>query len=228
MTSKVDTRIPFKTKAKDWAYDHVPLGLVGRIVSVVAPGSSPFEAEIVRRNAIFVHVPKAAGTSIKTELYGRPQYGHRRIAEFYAYDPDRAARYFKFGFVRNPWDRLLSAHSYLMSGKGTSGRDNLFAKTFLKPVGTFEEFVLRLETPAYRQAIMSYDHFRSQAWWVCLPGDSEHALDLLGRFEAMEASALVRSRSSQHSDYRDAYSERMKSIVRDVYQADIALFDYRF
>jgi hypothetical protein len=42
---------------------------------------------------------------------------------------------------------------------------------------------------------MSYDHFRPQSYWTCLPGAPGHAMDFVGRFEAMEdGMAEIRAR----------------------------------
>jgi hypothetical protein len=49
-----------------------------------------------------------------------PCPGPRRIVEYMTYDPQKTRDVFKFFFVRNPWDRLLSACSYLKQGEGAS------------------------------------------------------------------------------------------------------------
>lgn len=225
---------------KDVFFATVP-PMAARHVLPKLPGNSPFTSAIVERQVIFIHVPKAAGSSVKTALYGNSAGGHRRIAEFYAYDPDRAAAFFKFGFVRNPWSRLLSAYSYLTQGKGTSGRDRRFTRDFLSGHDNFASFVEALEEPRYRRVIQSYDHFRPQVHWLCRPRRRQHAMDFLGRFETLatdltELEALLslklqsgeHLRSSNHEDYREAYSIRTRSIVEDVYARDIAVFGYRF
>ena len=230
-----------KTVAKDLFYRYAPLPLVRAVVPRIAPGSTPFLPAVLESRVIFVHVPKAAGSSVKAEIYGRPQGGHRSIAEFYAFDPDRAAAFFKFGFVRNPWDRLYSAHSYLVQRQGTSGRDRRFAEAMLRPRGDFAGFVAALEEPRYRRAVTRYDHFRSQAHWIRLPGQGGHALDFLGRFERMaedmaEVRARVglperelgRTRTSDHAPYREAYTARMRDIVGEVYAEDVTLLGYGF
>lgn len=229
-----------RESAKDLFYSHVPPAVARHLLPVL-PGGSPYGEKILETEAIFVHVPKAAGSSIKTELYGAPLYGHRRIVEFYAYDPVRAAAFFKFGFVRNPWDRLLSAWTYLVQGEGTNRRDRAFAREHLSPLGDFTAFVTALDAPRRARRVLRYDHFRSQAHWICLPGQSGHALDFLGRFERMEDDmaalraqlglpprAATRIRGSDHPPYRDAYTERTRGIVADLYAEDIRLLGYAF
>lgn len=230
--------------AKDLLYLHAPPSVTRRILPLAERlriAASPFQEKVLETQTIFIHVPKAAGSSVKSEIYGAPLYGHRRIAEFYGFDPAHAAAFFKFAFVRNPWDRLLSAYAYLLQGQGTTARDRRFVESHLKPAGDFVRFVTALEDRRYRRAVMSYDHFSPQTQWVCLPGQRAHAMDFLGRFECMEADmaevrfrlgfptvSLERLRPSDHRDYREAYTRRTREIVGEVYAADVTLFGYGF
>jgi hypothetical protein len=222
-------------------YRFVPPSLVKLIQSGRGVGSSPFEDGILRNKAIFIHVPKAAGSSIKTELYGKPMYGHRRICQFYADDPEKAAAFFKFAFVRNPWDRMLSAFSYLHQENGSTARDRDFARRHLKHHADFGAFMLALEDCDYRAEVMKYIHFRPQAVWICMPGEKTHAMDFLGRFETMEedlsivrerlgreTKPLTQVRPSKHVHYRDAYSDKARRLVEEIYADDIALLGYAF
>src|SRR5690606_38778886 len=64
-------------------------------------------------NAIFVHVPKCAGSSIAQQ---RPIAAwHFSAAVLAKHDPAFWNRAFTFGFVRDPYDRLVSAFHYLRS-----------------------------------------------------------------------------------------------------------------
>lgn len=226
---------------KDILLAGVPPAVLNQVLPRVVPGRTPFSAQILERRVIFIHVPKAAGSSLKTEIYGAPGGGHRRIAEFAAYDRARTRDFFKCAFVRNPWDRLLSAYAYLQQGAGTSGRDNRFAREHLAQMADFQSFVRALETPAYAREVMRYDHFRTQCHWICMPGATGHALDFLGRFETLEADLarlretldlpsqeMPKVRPSQHSPYREAYDDRNRDIVARLYAQDIALLGYTF
>lgn len=229
-----------KTYAKNTFYAAIPTQ-VSRHLLPILPGQSPFTPRILQRRAIFIHVPKAAGTSVKISLYGAEEGGHRRIAEYFGYDPALARSFFKFGFVRNPWARLLSAYSYLLQGTGTTSRDRRFTTAFLADKGDFTAFVKALEDKRYRRIVQCYDHFQPQVYWVCEPGKQRHALDFLGRYESL-ASDLAelnerfslgletgpRLRGSVHGDYRDAYIGTTRSIVEDIYSRDIVAFGYRF
>lgn len=226
---------------KDLLLDWVPPRLLNPVLPRLVGGRTPFLPQVLAREVIFIHVPKAAGSSLKTEIYGAPGGGHRRIAEFAAFDLDRTRRFFKCGFVRNPWDRLMSAYFYLRQGEGTSGRDNRFAAAHLARHADFEGFVRALEDPGYRRAVMAYDHFRTQSHWICYPGQTSHALDFLGRFERFDEDLAAlrsrlglperpapRARPSRHPPYQEVYTPQSRDIVARLYAPDIALLGYRF
>lgn len=67
-----------------------------------------------RAGVIFVHVPKAAGTSLSMALYGRLA-GHLRAYEIRAACPGEFRSLPSFAVVRNPWERTLSAYKYMVA-----------------------------------------------------------------------------------------------------------------
>ena len=74
-----------------------------------------------KHKCIFIHVPKAAGSSVETsEIFedqriktGEYVGGHTTALEYRETYPGKFKNYFKFAFVRNPYSRLVSAFSYL-------------------------------------------------------------------------------------------------------------------
>ncbi|MFP4354891.1 MAG: sulfotransferase family 2 domain-containing protein [Phycisphaerae bacterium] len=71
---------------------------------------------------IFVHIPKAAGVSVCQTLFGNLAGGHDTIEKYQkVFSWSDYKRYFKFTFVRNPWDRLASAYRFLRKGGSRSG-----------------------------------------------------------------------------------------------------------
>lgn len=205
---------------------------------------APFLPGHDRQRTIFIHVPKAAGTSVKKLIFAEPMSGpeaHAPIARFRIADPARTAAYFKFCFVRNPYDRLLSAHTYLTGAPGRTPADIDYARTHLAELADFESFVLSLDSRRGRWLAFTKPHFRPQSDFVCLPGQAGHAMDFVGRFETLEedmqqilarlrrsATALPHQRPSQRGHYREAYSARMRRIVERAYARDLALFGYDF
>lgn len=79
---------------------------------------------------IFIHIPKTGGTSMSNVKWNESTYynyyGHFSILDMQEFGIN-IDDYFKWCFVRNPWDRVLS------------GFDN--AKIFKEKYGTFENYV---------------------------------------------------------------------------------------
>jgi hypothetical protein len=71
-----------------------------------------------RHRCIFIHIPKTAGASIALSLFNEPPR-HVHYRDFEIANPDKFRRYFKFAFVRNPWDRLVSSYFYFAVAERT-------------------------------------------------------------------------------------------------------------
>jgi hypothetical protein len=69
---------------------------------------------------IFIHVPKAAGSSIATRLYGG-RLGHHPARALMREDPGSWAALEKFAVVREPIARFLSAYTFAFSGGTQEG-----------------------------------------------------------------------------------------------------------
>jgi len=190
---------------------------------------------------IFVHVPKTAGVSISRELFGNLSGGHTPIATYERVFSRRDFEsFFKFAFVRNPWDRLLSAYNFLNSG-GMSEGDRRWASRNLAGIADFSEFVtghLR------KKNILSSIHFVPQYRFLCWPHSTEIRVDFVGKYESLNRDFLTvkahiksapvgdlphfnRGKSGGR-DYRQAYNRETRDIVADVYRQDIELFGYAF
>lgn len=191
-----------------------------------------------RRGVIFVHVPKAAGTSISNAIYGRP-LGHIKAASIRAFCPELYRECAVFSVVRNPWDRAVSAFEYARQG-GTDvggiargvGRD---ARRWRDFPDFLTNYLAGLDT----------EHadfvFQPQAGFVC---DARGLIvpDIF-RFERMdEVEAYLRARlgpelsiasmnaSQRRRDYVERYrgSAELIDVVATVYAEDVRLFGYDF
>jgi len=183
---------------------------------------------------IFVHVPKTAGISVSEAMFGG-QVGHLRLRDYEAADAIKFDKYFKFAFVRNPWDRLFSAYTFLRQG-GAHQDDRNWAINNIINFNSFERFVcewLNIEN-AY-----SWVHFVPQ--FVFLTGSNNKiALDFIGRYESLHAdffllsdklglnAKLAHQNKSTSMNYVDAYTDEMIEIVRYVYSEDILALGYEF
>ena len=64
---------------------------------------------------LFIHIPKNAGTSINHSLYGK-SIGHFTALEFRQVAKKEFKNLYKFAIIRNPFDRLISAFSFVQEG----------------------------------------------------------------------------------------------------------------
>ncbi len=217
----------------------VPQGIKRALLPTLFPGRSPFGEENDRHQAIFIHVPKTAGTSMH-QAFGTIRR-HAPLSRYAAYDPVRTARYFKFCFVRNPWDRLLSAYSYVRGCEADpASQDGRWSRTNLASCRNFDDFVHVLTNPVVRFRLMSYQHFLPQYLWITVPGNPALQIDHIGRFETLDAdfsmiaerlgldTSLRRLKVSQHRPYQDSYNPKTREIVGRLFARDISTFGYRF
>lgn len=214
-------------------------------------------------NCLFVHIPKVAGQSMERVILdavglswdrrgellmrpntdpgrGPPRLAHLTAGEYrslaYVGEREWAAMY-KFAFVRNPWDRLVSEFNFRTFARATS----------------FREFVLeRFPTAADDDYATGEDHYRH----VLPQSQFIHAengrclVDFVGRFERLEADFAIACRRvgladhglqhtnrarmaanaprRAHRHYTDYYDADTREFVAGYYAADIANFDYRF
>ena len=206
--------------------------------------SPPFVPAEDDLRAIFIHVPKAAGTSVRRALYGTKSF-HIPAIRYLAADKDRFERYFKFCFVRNPWDRVCSAYHYLWIKRHAdqSFPDHRWASHYLSEIKNFGEFVARLDDDQdFCVTVRRYIHFRDQADWVTAPGNRTRPLvDFIGRYERLDEdyraletrlglsvplpSERVRR---DRRDFRELYDSRMVDVIARIYATDIELFGYNF
>jgi hypothetical protein len=184
---------------------------------------------------IFVHTPKAAGTSVALSIFGELPY-HYTAADYIAIFGRRTfEEYFTFSFVRNPWDRVYSAYMYLARG-GWDEHDRAWSTQHIAPYADFGDFVVRgLRQPVVRE----FMHFVPQRDFVC-DRRGRILVDYLGYFETIGAdfaeicrrigssATLTHTNRSTEADYRAAYSAETRGIVGEMYARDIAIFGYDF
>ena len=207
-----------------------------------------------KHKCIFVEVPKTGSTSVRTIL-GRPSKPHlslselkkmmencwtrmggeKRMSEWLYLPLSRERRreiggkefesYFKFGFVRNPWDRVVS----------------LYERTEplqMKDKMTFDEFVDWIQYSS-STCIHSSPHRYQLDWFV--DGSGNVLADFIGKFERLEedwsvvAQKLGINRPLPHTHanprarhYTDYYTPRTREIIAQKFKVDIDHFGYEF
>jgi len=191
-----------------------------------------------RTKSIFIHIPKTAGVSVCKILYGVDIIGHAKLRHYQIVFNHRAfSSYFKFCFVRNPWDRLYSAYRFLMLG-GWHEADRKWAEYNLHKFSSFEDFVLN---GLADKSILSEVHLQPQYPYIMNFYTRKSGMDFIGRFERLnedfdfvankigvQASLTHQNSSGNDVDYREMYSLKMRMVVEHFYGRDIHIFNYQF
>ncbi|PSJ17036.1 sulfotransferase family 2 domain-containing protein [Nitrosomonas supralitoralis] len=187
-------------------------------------------------HCIFIHIPKTAGISVCQALFGCLGGGHLTARTYQViFGAECYKNYFKFAFVRNPWDRLVSAYVFLKKG-GLDEQDKIWAREHLDKFDNFQSFVMHGLTSS---DIYCGLHFIPQCEYV-VNKDNEIDVDFIGRFETLESdfeilakrlgvsANLSKINHSQKGDYRSYYNDASAEVVAKLYSRDIELFDYSF
>ena len=176
------------------------------------------------RKFIFIHLPKTGGNSVKKAL-GIKGHKHTNLSYWSKDYPD----YFSFAFTRNPWDRCVSAFTYLEAG-GMNPGDKKEYYTHIHGL-KFHEFISKYQDTFE----IPMTHFKSQD--MILDGD----LDFIGKVEnyqedfntvcdkiGVERVELGWKNKTEHKHYTKYYSDKTKRIVAKLYANDIERFGYKF
>ena len=195
-------------------------------------GRGYYEGFPDRHQAIFIHIPKTAGSSVAHALDHK---GYHATAQQYRhFNRRKFAAYYKFSFVRNPWDRLVSTFHYLKADKLPINRP--FVQKHLSAYDDFDSFIRGWLTP---EAIWIDVHFYPQHHFL-QDEDGNMLADFVGRVESLEQdfatvtahlgidADLPWDNRSERGPYADYYTPETAALVADIYQKDIDLFGYRF
>jgi len=202
-----------------------------------------------RPDAVFLWVPKTAGTSVYTVLssFGCyrlktrravqrtfPQRGlvtfkhmnYRMLVEAGEISREFDERAYKFAFVRNPYDRAVSLFHFL-HGKGHHADVDGFLSFWRRIVST--------ELPVVGpDKVVGIGICNPQVRW--LEGTK---IDFLGRFERIDEDfpvlleqlghpnvALPWANATQHAPYRDYYCDESKTLIEQHFAEDFSAFGY--
>lgn len=203
------------------------------------------------RRVLFVHVPKTGGSTIdaifdKEVVDARRVDGRGRHAPYgrlVKSEPD-LTDYWSFGFVRNPWARMVSWWSMVAAvfDKVDAGDPKALQKIEKHPNAwlpegefrhSFEAFVLE-GTEKIAKVGRPQIH--------TLSGRRGARVDFVGRVESFvddvntvrerlglePMEKVPRRNKSSHGHYHDYYNETTRRKVAEVYAEDIEAFGYEY
>ena len=153
------------------------------------------------------------------------RHGHITLEQIRPYVGDDAfAAYFKFAFVRNPFDRFVSYCAFMTRATGAFDRD---------PRAVMRHILFEARP-------LQHILFAPQHTFVC---DAQGTMlaDMVGRVEEMQASfdaictrigiastPLAQVNGSKRGAYRDYYDDTSVDGVATLYRRDLDLFGYEF
>jgi len=205
--------------------------------------------------AVYFFIPKVACSSIKMELgramgliaarkYTDDELHRVGYPTTQRWKLKKYRHYFKFTFVRNPWDRLVSCYSNKIKPTPEINNEN-FKDGVFREFDRYGVFRAGMTFENFAEAVCSIedgdaqDHFRSQHTFL-YDGD-QPLIDFVGRFENLAGDfALVQKKiglpgtmleqrmSSNRKSYRDYYNPKTRQLVEKRFARDIDLFKYDF
>jgi len=147
----------------------------------------PYKRYNIAHKAIFIHVPKTAGTSIRLAM-GAPGIGRLHIdySHYLLANHQRFASYFKFAVVREPLARMHSCYQYIWNGGNQSQQDLLMSDRVQNHCNNFEDFV----SFTYANQLHSlWPLLRPQASFIC-DTNNELMIDMVLFQENLESGYL--------------------------------------
>jgi hypothetical protein len=194
---------------------------------------------------LFVHVQKTGGSSLDSMLEShipdlrkvrRTPDRHAPLSRILKVEPE-LVHYWTFGFVRNPWDRMVSWWSMIQQAKARDDErlTKLDRWKIMASYPDFEAFVMRgpEDDPAFRRP--QYKMLTTKSRRADFIGRQEtYADDVRAVFARLglpvpdEGAIERRNVSHDRKPYRDLYTPHTRDRVAEVFKRDIEVFAYEF
>ena len=200
---------------------------------------SPWTEWSRENRVVFIHVPKNAGTSLYA-AFRHGCSGQHALSRNWLSCLGCSDRYhdsYSFGFVRNPWDRMVSAFQYLKH-KPISDDDKRWAAQTARPVRHIRRLhdrdgTRRLSQPrrgmAAFQTAMAFPNRLGRAQRRRLRRTVRNLSRRCRNYRARDwryATAYARRTAQQRKPYFNYYTPESRRRVARIYSKDIARYGY--
>lgn len=180
---------------------------------------------------IFVHIPKTAGTSISYAIYGGISWPwHFNAQQCRSINTNKYNEYFKFAFVRDPVDRLISTYNYAQTHVHENRGSSI---EFLLNYSSFDEFVLNWLNS---ENVKNHYFFRTQRSYI-YDDDGVKLVDSVYKMEFMSEALNdlegklgkklnVENKNKSKASEVCTLNKEIESIIKEVYKEDYIEFGY--
>ena len=164
---------------------------------------------------IFIHIPKAAGTSIK-KVFGMDDSGGHPGWHWYAEKyPDVWNSYTSFAVVRNPWDRFVSSyrHAQMKNSYWHDEEQGLHSDYDVLANKTLDDCLHMLCNERER---LRHPAWRAQTTWlVDLQGPERKIMvDHILRYEQLDADFARLCEIAGHAAANAAHDQPLQALAR--------------
>lgn len=196
-------------------------------ISDIAYFNSKLKPYVDDSNILFIHVPKAAGTSLVKSIYKRHDWCHLTYQDYEKiFDGLIFNSFFKFSFVRNPYSRFISSYNYLK-------RSNLFFDKIWTNSNIGDKSIseiLAIFNDIDDVDKLAIDHFRRQSYFLNGPvdflGRQESFNDDLVKLSALIGKDITNIRENVSDDVnKEPLCSKDKAIIEKIYHADFELYE---
>lgn len=148
--------------------------------------------------------------------------------------------YYKFSFVRNPYDRCVSAFFWMKKNQGRNLRNKNF-KRLVQKISSFPDFNYFIKSVEFEQ--IRKENFLKPMVDYIYDSQNQLIVDYVGKFENVskeleklslhfnlnnDYQTIHVNESRRKKNYRDYYTNDAQRIVKLAYDSDIRCFGYKF
>lgn len=131
--------------------------------------------------------------------------------------------YFKFGFVRNPWDWQVSLYTYMLKNKKHHQHE------LVSSFHNFDEYIdWRVHNDLHLQKDFFYDEQNNSLMdFIGKIENLDDDFNLINKKLGIKVVLPHLNRSREHNAYLHFYSDKSINLVGDAFKEDIEAFGYK-